>query len=670
MGRLMFVVLLALSLSAASRSARAAPRLRTSLLQQTPVVQSVGSTGDSVSTRTDGAINVRDYGAKGDGLTDDTAAIQAAIAAAQAVNGCAEFPPGTYLINSTIDVASHAAVVLRTSAALGTIIKAGTAMDYMLEFSSANYTGFCLIENLYFDGNNLAETAIYGGRFQHNILRRVTVRKTTVAAIKFRNGWCNDLVECEIGYNDGDGIHAMGGSPNCLNIHRCKIYHNDGWGVLEGSAYGMSFVGNTVEHNKKGGMLLAYQRGGLIAGNEFSSNGEVGSYAGMGIPPGGSAESLPSGCAYKTELMLNGFVTYGTLSANSPSMGLEITGNVFLPSYSQSAIFAVSGTGLNIHGNHVLAASATPLLRVYRNRNHADLTDLSIGTNTMLYPAATILADKGFVDNKTGLDDVHTWSIAGQVRKNYLDTHQDMTHWTDAAAVAGSTLTLSATRYMGMPAYELASSGATSSRYEVGLDIADDYPELDSQLVWFGCWYWWDDDSVESNLQLYCNVDVGAYYYDTDTTTTEPSGWQFKSMMIAVPASARDFRVGVRKLGSSTSPILICNPILTRVGNRYDALTGTLTVNSHIFNHGMIVTNGSASAGYLELYEGGDNGTNRIRMQPPAALDGDYTAKNGTLVLDDGVNWRVMLMFKAGLLVDVATEAPSAPTATWTPDGQ
>jgi len=85
---------------------------------------------------------------------------------------------------------------------------------------------------------------------------------------------------------------------------------------------------------------------------------------------------------------------------------------------------------------------------------------------------------------------------------------------------------------------------------------------------------------------------------------------------------------------------------------------------------GVAVKNGSTSAGYIDLHEKTDNGTNRVRMQPPATLDGDYTAKNGTLVLDDGVNWRVMLMFKAGLLVDVTTGAPSAPTATWTADEQ
>ena len=54
-------------------------------------------------------INVKDYGAKGDGSTDDTAAIQAAVTAMYAVasKSCIlYFPPGNYIVSSTIDISN------------------------------------------------------------------------------------------------------------------------------------------------------------------------------------------------------------------------------------------------------------------------------------------------------------------------------------------------------------------------------------------------------------------------------------------------------------------------------------------------------------------------------------------------------------------------------------
>jgi hypothetical protein len=79
----------------------------------TPVAQTVGSNGqvltaDSTqttgvkwSTFSSGLVNVKDYGAEGDGVTDDAAAIQAAINAS--VSGDQVFfPGGIYIVGSTI----------------------------------------------------------------------------------------------------------------------------------------------------------------------------------------------------------------------------------------------------------------------------------------------------------------------------------------------------------------------------------------------------------------------------------------------------------------------------------------------------------------------------------------------------------------------------------------
>ncbi|WP_165228892.1 glycosyl hydrolase family 28-related protein [Aquisphaera insulae] len=60
---------------------------------------------DPAIPRTDGILHIKTFGARGDGVSDDTAAIRAAIAAASAAGGgILFFPPGKYVITSTIQV--------------------------------------------------------------------------------------------------------------------------------------------------------------------------------------------------------------------------------------------------------------------------------------------------------------------------------------------------------------------------------------------------------------------------------------------------------------------------------------------------------------------------------------------------------------------------------------
>jgi hypothetical protein len=56
-------------------------------------------------------VNVRDFGAKGDGATDDARAVAATIASFKGKAGVVYFPAGVYLLKSTVNV--HAGVVLR-----------------------------------------------------------------------------------------------------------------------------------------------------------------------------------------------------------------------------------------------------------------------------------------------------------------------------------------------------------------------------------------------------------------------------------------------------------------------------------------------------------------------------------------------------------------------------
>ena len=84
-------------------------------------------------------VNVKDFGAVGDGVTDDTAAIQAAIDASYTdSNACVYFPVGVYLVTGTISIKNG--VPLRGSHQ-GTTQQVGTTILHNSNLDLFHYTG-------------------------------------------------------------------------------------------------------------------------------------------------------------------------------------------------------------------------------------------------------------------------------------------------------------------------------------------------------------------------------------------------------------------------------------------------------------------------------------------------------------------------------------------------
>jgi hypothetical protein len=95
--------------------------------------KTVSSWASDVDKHVSGWVNVKSYGAKGDGVTDDTAAIQAAIGAA-GVSGVVRVPAGRYRLTSAlaktagvsfIGAGAHASVLVKDHTGSGIVISTG-----------------------------------------------------------------------------------------------------------------------------------------------------------------------------------------------------------------------------------------------------------------------------------------------------------------------------------------------------------------------------------------------------------------------------------------------------------------------------------------------------------------------------------------------------------------
>lgn len=111
-----------------------------------------GAVSTTVQAKLREIVSVKDFGAVGDGITDDTAAIQAAI---DANEGGIYFPPGTYLIGSTINFPIRSVYATNQSWVTGqnAVIQAGfNGPLFAGSLSPYQRTSNVIIEGLHFKG--------------------------------------------------------------------------------------------------------------------------------------------------------------------------------------------------------------------------------------------------------------------------------------------------------------------------------------------------------------------------------------------------------------------------------------------------------------------------------------------------------------------------------------
>lgn len=223
-------------------------------------------------------VNVLDYGAVGDGTTNDTAAIQAALNSLTA-GGTVWFPQGTYLV-STLTIPNTGARGISLVGAGSwtwsgitptgpTKIKANGASPIFTVPAPSSGTTF---SNFIFDGDTTSTTAING------LASRITVTncfasKFTAAGVTMTEGLCQILF-CVLTGNTGDGLRMASDG----RVQGCYLSANGGAGLVSyGTGLGGTLVSNNeMAFNKSHGINI-YATSSLgnifISGNYIEDNG-------------------------------------------------------------------------------------------------------------------------------------------------------------------------------------------------------------------------------------------------------------------------------------------------------------------------------------------------------------------------------------------------------------
>lgn len=339
-------------------------------------------------------VSVVDYGATGDGVTDDYAAIAAAIAATPS-GGTLIFPPGTYLIGTKLVWTGS-----RYYLGLGTAtIKATTAIR-MTE--SGDGVGDYTLDNLVFDGASVAGAAVVFALNGSTVCENITIKNCTF----------NDIDPNDSEDFNRTAIKGAGASLNgCAFIN--NRFSNVGLGIHVWNPRNTLIEGNFCDTTVGNFLFLAtddtvnYVDGVVIANNRATNVGRMfaelwGSLTTVkgfrGAVIEGNTFVTPTGTALADSFGLSIVVGVGNaISGNSlvnltddfgsgSSYGIEVGGNAHAISgnyvYGYNAGIALhTGYGHTVTGN-VLQSQASAGIHI--TNASGDKGDFLLAGNTVM----------------------------------------------------------------------------------------------------------------------------------------------------------------------------------------------------------------------------------------------------------------------------------------------
>ncbi|MBA1289101.1 M10 family metallopeptidase C-terminal domain-containing protein [Pseudomonas japonica] len=266
--------------------------------------------------------NVLDYGAKGDGVSDDTAAIQAAInAAAKAGGGEVYLPEGTYIVSGPNS--DGGCLTLKSNVVLNGE-RLGLTTLKLADDSSADVAGLihtvanantsnATISNLTLDGNKANTSGTVDGIVTGSATGD-TAHTTglTIAGVEMQNlsgdglraqalTTYSQVFDSLAHDNDGDGFatefKVEPVRPDDITFTDNKAYGNggDGFDMVAGSGNfsPFTFSSNDAYDNAGNGILLTgvasqhlYVQGGIVGGTVYGNGGagiQLQGFQGIGV---------------------------------------------------------------------------------------------------------------------------------------------------------------------------------------------------------------------------------------------------------------------------------------------------------------------------------------------------------------------------------------------------
>lgn len=321
-------------------------------------------------------VTANPYGAKGDGITDDTVAVQAAITAAETAGGIVLVPPGTYVVSSLtiptnmslLGAGSGKTIIQTTSAAEVLLVASGAFTAYAIKFKT---TGKGLLRFTGAVGNTTTFTAcsfactsaatvdVLSGLVGGGVLVQTSYTGCEFAQTgaggthPFISDGCS-LTNCALTYVSGTAFGGSSFSGSLINFTNTYIEY-------QGAGAGTLSAGLVDKMTMTGCYVISTGGGALTFGSGSSLAYEVGTT--LGASGGGSA-------AFGATLAWSSFRESAVVATSGSA-------TTFAPTPLTARAFMVTSTGASFQWSNPTGASTFvgyDIILIYKNTNGGPIT--------------------------------------------------------------------------------------------------------------------------------------------------------------------------------------------------------------------------------------------------------------------------------------------------------